>query len=105
STNTPATHNHQHSVPTRRSSDLAPRFDSPKRKKKRLGNTTMNISVRRLRSIRRTSRPSAVRLKPPSGGASRSCGATADEVIAKRSEEHTSELQSRVDIVCRLLLE
>src|SRR5207247_11464246 len=29
-----------------------------------------------------------------------SCGA-----LKKRSEEHTSELQSRVDLVCRLLLE
>src|SRR5207249_8646887 len=28
-----------------------------------------------------------------------------DEVIFVRSEEHTSELQSRFDIVCRLLLE
>src|SRR5438105_9857423 len=28
-----------------------------------------------------------------------------DAAIAKRSEEHTSELQSRVDLVCRLLLE
>src|SRR5438105_6390880 len=27
------------------------------------------------------------------------------EVITDRSEEHTSELQSRVDLVCRLLLE
>src|SRR5438067_9895176 len=26
-------------------------------------------------------------------------------VLAKRSEEHTSELQSRFDLVCRLLLE
>src|SRR5215207_7308314 len=26
-------------------------------------------------------------------------------VLARRSEEHTSELQSRVDLVCRLLLE
>src|SRR5207247_6425458 len=26
-------------------------------------------------------------------------------VVTKRSEEHTSELQSRVDLVCRLLLE
>ena len=26
-------------------------------------------------------------------------------VIIQRSEEHTSELQSRVDLVCRLLLE
>src|SRR5699024_12164411 len=28
-----------------------------------------------------------------------------DEVYRKRSEEHTSELQSRFDLVCRLLLE
>src|SRR5438105_7623365 len=27
------------------------------------------------------------------------------EVVGVRSEEHTSELQSRVDLVCRLLLE
>src|SRR5699024_12237004 len=28
-----------------------------------------------------------------------------DAVYARRSEEHTSELQSRFDLVCRLLLE
>src|SRR5204862_7302078 len=35
-------------------------------------------------------------------------GADADEIAARvdlRSEEHTSELQSRRDLVCRLLLE
>src|SRR5207247_8714998 len=34
-------------------------------------------------------------------------GSGAGDVVAleERSEEHTSELQSRVDIVCRLLLE
>src|SRR5699024_11927064 len=32
------------------------------------------------------------------------CGAAADREAA-RSEEHTSELQSRFDLVCRLLLE
>src|SRR5438477_7930095 len=31
--------------------------------------------------------------------------AFAREVAAKRSEEHTSELQSHVNLVCRLLLE
>src|SRR5207247_9156514 len=29
----------------------------------------------------------------------------AREILRHRSEEHTSELQSRVDLVCRLLLE
>src|SRR5207249_6381870 len=31
--------------------------------------------------------------------------APARKMVAKRSEEHTSELQSRFDLVCRLLLE
>src|SRR5437868_12864665 len=33
-----------------------------------------------------------------------SCGASAPDICC-RSEEHTSELQSRFDLVCRLLLE
>src|SRR5437868_12898433 len=32
------------------------------------------------------------------------CAGFAESQAAKRSEEHTSELQSRFDIVCRLLL-
>src|SRR5438067_9948022 len=31
--------------------------------------------------------------------------ALGDDALAPRSEEHTSELQSRFDLVCRLLLE
>src|SRR2546428_4193197 len=38
------------------------------------------------------------------GGVGRGCNRTADWESA-RSEEHTSELQSRSDLVCRLLLE
>src|SRR5207249_10270470 len=34
-----------------------------------------------------------------------STGVFRSEVTTKRSEEHTSELQSRFDLVCRLLLE
>src|SRR5207247_7165902 len=34
-----------------------------------------------------------------------SCKCWSIPVFANRSEEHTSELQSRVDLVCRLLLE
>src|SRR6266576_6302924 len=48
------------------------------------------------RSSRSTSRPSAS-CSPPAGTWPRHCSA--------RSEEHTSELQSRRDSVCRLLLE
>src|SRR5699024_11733790 len=32
------------------------------------------------------------------------CGAFRTRVVTVRSEEHTSELQSRFDLVCRLLL-
>src|SRR6266536_5395634 len=40
---------------------------------------------------------------PPRSGPGR--GSTARSPRRVRSEEHTSELQSRVDLVCRLLLE
>src|SRR5438034_8868073 len=33
------------------------------------------------------------------------CGVCHSDVLTKRSEEHTSELQSHSDLVCRLLLE
>src|SRR5215469_14803962 len=46
--------------------------------------------------IRRSARPCVFGSRPPSG-------VTARSVL--RSEEHTSELQSRRDLVCRLLLE
>src|SRR2546429_3682379 len=39
------------------------------------------------------------------GGACRSTGRVRHELPPKRSEEHTSELQSRLHLVCRLLLE
>src|SRR5438105_15732294 len=40
---------------------------------------------------------------PPASRSPRSCAASHER--GERSEEHTSELQSRVDLVCRLLLE
>src|SRR2546422_5005351 len=40
---------------------------------------------------------------PPKGGAREH--STAGGALAPRSEEHTSELQSRLHLVCRLLLE
>src|SRR5438105_6064510 len=38
-------------------------------------------------------------------GTTRCDGRSTATRLARRSEEHTSELQSRVDLVCRLLLE
>src|SRR5690606_40655539 len=45
-------------------------------------------------------RPSSVSSPNP-----RNCAGCAAEADKKRSEEHTSELQSRENLVCRLLLE
>src|SRR5207249_10716409 len=42
---------------------------------------------------------------PARGAAGQLCGIRAGLASAGRSEEHTSELQSRFDLVCRLLLE
>src|SRR5699024_11290741 len=42
------------------------------------------------------------RTSPPSGSA---CSAWTSSATSTRSEEHTSELQSRFELVCRLLLE
>src|SRR5690348_18366326 len=41
----------------------------------------------------------------PSGWARPSCGRAPSSPTVRRSEEHTSELQSPVHLVCRLLLE
>src|SRR2546421_7620568 len=55
-------------------------------------------------SDREVQRP--VTLRPDRAGDPRSLRAlTAPGDRSKRSEEHTSELQSRSDLVCRLLLE
>src|SRR5207247_10826115 len=94
-----------HSFPTRRSSDLLSLTrifsNSFEIKEERIRNwrllgIVMSLEVggqvlaRELRS--------AIRPLIPSGR-------SGDTLYPWRSEEHTSELQSRVDLVCRLLLE
>src|SRR5699024_11486086 len=49
-------------------------------------------------------RPALIRPRPGAPGRS-GLGAEPSEDGGRRSEEHTSELQSRFDLVCRLLLE
>src|SRR5439155_25632881 len=71
-----------HSFPTRRSSDLPPRRHRPHR---------AQDHRRHLRRARRTRRRGVQRQGPVA--------------VCARSEEHTSELQSRGHLVCRLLLE
>src|SRR5207247_7139288 len=72
-------HRDLHSFPTRRSSDL-------------------DASLLRLEPRRRPGHERHLRQHAPGGRNLRLRG-------GGRSEEHTSELQSRVDLVCRLLLE
>src|SRR2546426_8863181 len=61
-------------------------------------------------SARCCSRPVSQVLPPPAAGArsrrdSRLCRTERIKVATRRSEEHTSELQSPCNLVCRLLLE
>src|SRR5207302_8928883 len=78
------------SFPTRRSSDLAWR-------------RSRSSPVRRRASAPPASRPSAA--PPIRSSRSTARTATATRSCGARSEEHTSELQSRENRVCRLLLE
>src|SRR5438105_10325143 len=83
-------HRDLHSFPTRRSSDLERHL----RGRGHLGRW------------HRRSPPRARGLQP--GHRRRSAAYAGGQAVAHehvRSEEHTSELQSRVDLVCRLLLE
>src|SRR5207249_11564326 len=80
-----------HSFPTRRSSDLGPRDD----RRLQLGTPAESVGGCLERAARRRSFRAPQRTEPV-----RSTGARNE-----RSEEHTSELQSRFDLVCRLLLE
>src|SRR2546422_8584927 len=53
-------------------------------------------------------KPNALTLSPmvPTRNAgNKPCTSSDEKSISKRSEEHTSELQSRLHLVCRLLLE
>src|SRR5438105_12803769 len=69
-------HQHLHSFPTRRSSDLVAQINA----------VPASEAVKPF-----VPGPDAVRFRPASGPGT-------------RSEEHTSELQSRVELVCRLLV-
>src|SRR5207249_8834717 len=79
------THRDLHSFPTRRSSDLSARG----RWRRPAGGCSRE---------RRCARLPSARAAAGSPGGCRACA-------RERSEEHTSELQSRFDLVCRLLLE
>src|SRR5207249_8392349 len=92
-----------HSFPTRRSSDLDsnPALNTAQRVRATPA-MAMAAPARETPGCRRP--PRATRAAPP---ARRALARLAGLLAAPewRSEEHTSELQSRFDLVCRLLLE
>src|SRR5439155_23699860 len=83
-------HRDLHSFPTRRSSDLI----SPSRLSRTCWPSTSAAA-----SVSRTARARSPRWR------SACSSATRRRYSSNRSEEHTSELQSRGHLVCRLLLE
>src|SRR5699024_11851982 len=98
-------HDEQHSHPTRRSSDLAawaawaawiskPRDPSSKTTKPGLVPGFVRSGVRGGRLPTRPAAMSDAKIRKR----------RYERVLAGRSEEHTSEHQTRIEIVCRLLL-
>src|SRR5690606_41235087 len=61
--------------------------------------------VRWARHFRRVALILAALLLLPGGASGQATQPAGDDPAAARSEEHTSELQSRENLVCRLLLE
>src|SRR5690606_42079412 len=86
------------SFPTRRSSDLAAIFDGGV--DGLLRRHFQRVNIRRLRRIRGRQCQPHLDDCPFCSAHSRDFSA-----VFNRSEEHTSELQSRENLVCRLLLE
>src|SRR5690606_39759635 len=85
-----------HSFPTRRSSDLS-----------RIYFASHRAAMHRSRARSSCTRGLLVR-RPSLASRSRGCSASRRRSTRRsrfRSEEHTSELQSRENLVCRLLLE
>src|SRR5690606_39375360 len=89
-----AHHQHLSSFPTRRSSDLH-RHEPPHPTRLRRPRPCRRRSERR-RGRERAGRDRSVRMR---------CTSRRQPSAPRRSEEHTSELQSRENLVCRLLLE
>src|SRR5699024_12701219 len=90
-----------HSFPTRRSSDLS----RIRTELSAAPNTppVMSLKISRSAPLRRAFCCASSRAPTPSAPVSAAKPTIAGRV-APRSEEHTSELQSRFDLVCRLLL-
>src|SRR5699024_12118179 len=95
-------HRRLHPLPTRRSSDLPPIVPS------QVANTNGNYFISANQYSNMFTLNHSVSSKPLFGGNDVALDPEANSAWndpEERSEEHTSELQSRFDLVCRLLLE
>src|SRR5206468_12032269 len=98
-------HRDLHSFPTRRSSDLSERLGRRASYRKRALQASMSLHDRIAEGVKIVG-PTVTKSQLRGGicechvGLSRFARLRA---TAQRSEEHTSELQSRSDLVCRLL--
>src|SRR5206468_11700549 len=95
----PAHHPDLHSFPTRRSSDLARARDGARA---RLAADAAQVPDR---GVAQVQGGGGGRVRHVAVDRQRGGQRAALDPEALRSEEHTSELQSRSDLVCRLLLE
>src|SRR5206468_12639110 len=98
-------HRSPSSFPTRRSSDLIAFLDH--RGDGLALRTLSNSTLRSLTGVARLAAEMGIAgqdLRAIAGAVRAAADEVADDLLP-RSEEHTSELQSRSDLVCRLLLE
>src|SRR5207249_6990765 len=93
-------HRDLHSFPTRRSSDLG-NLEVDLRMQRRLLGSQLEKAAGRIFDANRF----VVVVDPDHASTCRQQREAASRAADYRSEEHTSELQSRFDLVCRLLLE
>src|SRR5205807_7338076 len=99
----PGDHRDLHSFPTRRSSDLRRRRQGHWWGER--GGRNFQISIHRLSLRGLLASPPALRSLPGGAPEFRSDNRCRQKGQEPRSEEHTSELQSPCNLVCRLLLE
>src|SRR5690606_41598486 len=90
------------SLPTRRSSDLPARLEGLKVVVDCAHGAAYRAAPEALRRL--GADVMAVCAEPDGLNINRDCGSTHLDVVAARSAEHTSELQSRENLVCRLPL-
>src|SRR5206468_10954179 len=94
-----------HSFPTRRSSDLTTELSGEYERAASAAPTSTRRTQSPSRRLKRSRRGSASSSRSGWSSGSNPARTRDHPLLLLRSEEHTSELQSRSDLVCRLLLE